>query len=184
MRFSKQKIASMQAMPSISRQALPFFSHGAYAEGEGLQDMVSRFTLDSATEFLFGNDVRSLSAGLPYPHNTSLAATYPHSHPANVFAQAFLEAQELTALRSRYGSAWPLKEFWKDEVRARRDVVNQFIDPILKDAIAKKQAEKQTGLKSAEREVNEGETLLDHLVNYTEGKFDTDSPRLRDLTGQ
>lgn len=136
--------------------------------------MVSRFTLDSAAEFLFGNDIRTLSAGLPYPHNTSPAATYPHSHPANVLAKAFLEAQELTALRSRYGSAWPLMEFWKDEVRTRRNVVNQFIDPILKKAIAKKQAEKQRDLKSEDMERNEGETLLDHLVNYTEGEFDVD----------
>lgn len=131
--------------------------------------MVSRFTLDSATEFLFGNDLRSLSAGLPYPHNTSLAATYPHSHPANVFAEAFSKAQELTALRSRYANAWPLMEFWKDEVRARKDVVNQFIYPILKEAIANKQSDGHSDLKS---EGKEGETLLDHLVNYTEGEFD------------
>ncbi len=31
------------------------------------QDVVARFTFDSATEFLFGKDVESIAAGLPYP---------------------------------------------------------------------------------------------------------------------
>src|ERR1700690_1267046 len=63
------------------------------------QDMVSRFTLDSATDFLFGNNVRSLSAGLPYPDNSPLTSSYDLSHPANVFAQAFDRAQKLSTLR-------------------------------------------------------------------------------------
>ncbi|RXW11241.1 hypothetical protein EST38_g14614, partial [Candolleomyces aberdarensis] len=33
------------------------------------QDVIARFTLDAATEFLLGNSVRSLSEGLPYPFN-------------------------------------------------------------------------------------------------------------------
>jgi hypothetical protein len=133
--------------------------------------VVSRFTLDSATEFLFGNDVRSLSAGLPYPYNSPLSPSYAHSHPANVFAHAFSEAQRLSGLRGRYGSAWPLKEFWKDNVKVHRQVIDKFIDPILAEAIARKEISKDgTGLKDGEREVKDGETLLDHLVNYTEGK--------------
>jgi cytochrome P450 len=133
------------------------------------QDMISRFTLDSATEFLFGNDVRSLSAGLPYPHTSPLAATYNQSHPANVFAHAFGTAQGLASRRSRFGSAWPLKEFWKDKVKVQRDIVNKFIDPILAEAIAKKRSMKEaSSMQNGEREVKDGETLLDHLVNYTE----------------
>jgi hypothetical protein len=134
--------------------------------------MVSRFTLDSATDFLFGNDVRSLSAGLPYPYNSPLSASYAHSHPSNVFAQAFGEAQRLSGLRSRYGSAWPLKEFWQDKVELHRKVINKFIDPILAEAIAKKQmAQGGSAKKNGEWEVKDGDTLLDHLVNYTEGKW-------------
>lgn len=132
--------------------------------------MISRFTLDSATEFLFGNDVRSLSAGLPYPHTSPLAATYNQYHPANVFAEAFGNAQKLASHRSRFGSAWPLTEFWKDKVKVQRDIINKFIDPILAEAIAKKRIMKETSsMRDGEREVEDGETLLDHLVNYTEG---------------
>lgn len=138
------------------------------------QDMVSRFTLDSATEFLFGRDVCSLSAGLIYPpsspHSKSVAS---ENHPANKFAHAFSEAQIGTAYRGRFGSAWRLSEFWTDRVKKHMDVCYKFIDPILKEALEKKKMLKDNGLigekgDTKDREVTEGETLLDHLVNYTE----------------
>lgn len=55
-------------------------------------------------------------------------------------------------------------------------VVNKFIDPILSEAVAKKRATRAGGEAAekqepvGDREVNDGETLLDHLVNYTEGE--------------
>ena len=54
------------------------------------------------------------------------------------------------------------------------DVCYEFIDPILKEALDKKQMLKENGMidektEAKDREVKEGETLLDHLVNYTEG---------------
>jgi len=53
-------------------------------------------------------------------------------------------------------------------------VCHKFIDPILKAALSKKKELKEVGViperNEKEREVLEGETLLDHLVNYTEGE--------------
>ncbi|OAX41096.1 cytochrome P450 [Rhizopogon vinicolor AM-OR11-026] len=138
------------------------------------QDMVSRFTLDSATEFLFGKDVCSLSAGLIYPPSSPLSKDVAFdNHPANQFAHAFSSAQIATAYRGRFGSAWRLVEFWTDRVKAHMDVCYKFINPILKEALDKKQMLKETETideraEAKDREVKEGETLLDHLVNYTE----------------
>ncbi|OJA07921.1 hypothetical protein AZE42_03680 [Rhizopogon vesiculosus] len=138
------------------------------------QDMVSRFTLDSATEFLFGKDVCSLSAGLIYPPSSPLSKDVAfENHPANQFAHAFSNAQIATAYRGRFGSAWRLVEFWTDRVKAHMDVCYKFINPILKEALDKKQMLKETETidekaEAKDREVKEGETLLDHLVNYTE----------------
>ncbi|KAI9572479.1 cytochrome P450 [Boletus coccyginus] len=137
------------------------------------QDMISRFTLDSATEFLFAQDVRSLSAGLVYPPSSPLSTSVAfQDHPANQFAHAFLEAQLATSYRGRFGSPWRLFEFWSDRVGKHMHVCHEFIDPILKAALSKKQELKEVGMipngNEKEREVLEGETLLDHLVNYTE----------------
>jgi len=139
--------------------------------------MVSRFTLDSATEFLFGKDVCSLSAGLIYPPSSPLSKDVAfENHPANKFAHAFSSAQIAAAYRGRFGSAWRLFEFFSDRVKAHMDVCYEFIDPILKEALEKKQILKKNGLTdetvgTKDREVREGETLLDHLVNYTEGTW-------------
>ncbi|KAG1856281.1 cytochrome P450 [Suillus tomentosus] len=136
------------------------------------QDMVSRFTLDSATEFLFGQDVCSLSAGLIYPPSSPRPKDIAfENHPANKFAHAFSEAQIAAAYRGRFGSAWRLSEFWTDRVKKHMDVCYKFIDPILKEALEKNKTLKENmGEKTdaKDRDVEEGETLLDHLVNYTE----------------
>ncbi|KAG6329054.1 hypothetical protein ID866_10034 [Astraeus odoratus] len=138
------------------------------------QDMVFRFTLDSATEFLFGKNVCSLAAGLAYPKGSSLANDNAFvNSPANVFARAFSEAQSIIAFRGRFGSFWRLSEFWGDRIEKSMGVCYKFVDPILKEALDKKrltsEARKLTEQSSpTEREVREGETLLEHLVNYTE----------------
>ncbi|KAJ7926709.1 cytochrome P450 [Mycena leptocephala] len=139
------------------------------------QDMVSRFTLDTATSFLFGQDVRSLEAGLPYPNSVVAdPMTHPAAHSSSAFANAFQEAQMVTALRIRLGEHWPLLEFWKDKLEKPMGVVRGFLDPILREAVAKKRAMGKSSSgdekmnEHGDREVQEGESLLDHLVNYTE----------------
>ena len=102
------------------------------------QDLVSRFTLDSATEFLFGKDVRSLSAGLPYPPTTEMARRRTVQPDADAFALAFAQAQIASAERAKYQDGWPLAEFWHDKVDAQRGAIDKFITPIITDALQRK----------------------------------------------
>jgi hypothetical protein len=133
--------------------------------------MVSRFTLDSASEFLLGRDVCTLSAGLRYPESSPLANSPAFvNHPSNMFANAFTTGQFLSALRTRYGPTWPMKEFWKDKIRPHRAVVSDFIQPMLTEALVKQAAiSKETDTK-AQEDCN-SETLLTHLVGHTQGLF-------------
>ena len=48
-----------------------------------VQDLISRFTMDASTEFLFGANVDSLGAGIPYPPTSTAAKEKKPSHPAN-----------------------------------------------------------------------------------------------------
>jgi hypothetical protein len=154
-----------------------------------IQDIASRYTLDTATSFLFGSNVESLSAGLPYPPITSPLASSPSyavhasswerlnelraSHPANKFAKAFDQAQILSASRSQMGVHWPLREFFRDRTRPRIEEVDRFIRPLIRNSVEKM---RKKGVvpgkvkKDEDRVVEEGETLLDHLVHYTTGK--------------
>jgi len=167
--FTKDRISHFDIYDRHSRDA---FSQLKARLAEGfpvdIQDLASRFTMDSATEFLFGQDVRSLGAGLPYPG--------PHYYTP----RAFDEAQRLVVVRSRLGVYWPIKEFWKDEVKEKMVHVDEFIAPIVEEAVKKKKASGVQGVKekaSGDREVKEGETLLDHLINYSD-----DENLLRDET--
>ncbi|EKM60409.1 uncharacterized protein PHACADRAFT_83524 [Phanerochaete carnosa HHB-10118-sp] len=165
--FSRDRISHFDVFDRHAEEAL---NHAKARVSEGVpfdwQDLVSRFTLDSATEFLFGKDVRSLSAPLPYPptspqaqHDTSA------SHPANRFARAFLEAQLASAKRSRYTTAWPLWEFWKSKVDGHIEVMEEFIQPLLHDALARKAESPELKVEEA---VEDDATLLEHLVKLTD----------------
>ncbi|KAJ6526144.1 cytochrome P450 [Mycena vulgaris] len=174
--FHRERISDFDLFDRHAENAIGQFK-ARLREGHpaDFQDMVSRFTMDAATSFLFNHDLRSLSAGLPYPHYVAAtSANAPAPHPADIFSAAFQEAQSVTSMRNRLGEHWPLTEFWVDKLDKPMGVVRGFLDPILREAIAKKQAMDKLSVGGArkaetgEREVQEGETLLDHLVNYTE----------------
>jgi len=140
-----------------------------------VQDLFCRFTIDSASEFLFGSDVQSLSADLPYP-STSKAATNSKIHPSDSFANAFQKAQVASAARSRLGQFWPLFEFWEDKVEKEIQTVFDYVDPIVKRALETKKVKELSEVEPGE---DEDETLLEHLVKLTDGKrpLPPDPPR-------
>jgi len=108
-----------------------------------------------------------MDAVIPYPWNS------PHqkvarTHSSDKFADAFNEAQFVIALRSRIADVYPLVEFWKDKTEKPMEGIMEYIDPIIKDVLAKKNAMKHaTAEEKADKEQNV--TLLDDLVEKTEG---------------
>ncbi|KAF9007213.1 CYP63 cytochrome P450 monooxygenase-like protein [Cyathus striatus] len=146
------------------------------------QDLMSRFTLDSATEFLFGSCVNSLESSLPYPENAPpYLNSQMHNEPANIFAKAFRDAQWVIAVRERCGWAWPLLEITKNKTAQPMSIINAHIEPIINEALRKKEAAVKEGLWEEKTigssEVADDETLLDHLVRIT-----SDPKVLRDET--
>ena len=130
-----------------------------------VQDLFCRFTIDSASEFLFGSDVRSLSADLPYP-STIKSTANRRVHPSDSFADAFQKAQVASAARSRFGSFWRLIEFWEDGVEKEIQTVFDYVDPIVKRALETKKMKEISNAEGGD----EDETLLEHLVKLTDGK--------------
>ena len=91
-----------------------------------LKDLIARFTLDSASEFLFGVNIGSLSNDLPYPHNAPAKLT-SQSNLADDFATAFGKAQFVASQRARIGWQWPLYEIFEDKTAKHMEVVNAFL---------------------------------------------------------
>ena len=128
-----------------------------------VQDVLSRFTLDTATEFLFGQVVNTLSADLPYP-STYRGPNRRREHHSDGFALAFNRAMEYTFPRAIYEEFWPLTEFWEDNVATQREITNKFIDPIIHAALERKNGTEKTD------EIRKEVTLLDYLVQQTDGR--------------
>jgi len=129
--------------------------------------LVARFTLDSATEFLFNNDVHSLDASLPYPPNSPSSGKNSSAftdHPSDVFVKAFVGAQENSAKRTLAGSIWPMLEFLEDAVAIDRKILNRFAQPFLEKSLREKKS------RSVDSE-DVTETLLDYLMDKTSGEY-------------
>ncbi|KAK0489011.1 cytochrome P450 monooxygenase pc-3 [Armillaria novae-zelandiae] len=152
--FSKDRIANFD---NFERHAVSTISLIKARLREGFpidfQDVVARFTLDSATEFLFGKDVESIAA-----------ANHPNfvNHPSNLFIRAFSRGLEHIAGRIQGGGTWPLLEFWKDNVQPHREAIDRFTQPILTEALN----HKAEGIKIGSDEENM--SLLDLLVRSTD----------------
>ncbi|KAH7868885.1 cytochrome P450 monooxygenase pc-1 [Lentinula edodes] len=174
--FSRDKITHFDIFDRHADSAISLMKtrfQAGYAVD--FQDLIGRFTLDSATEFLFGSCVNSLAAGLPYPHNvapTVVTLLSPNASAfslARDFSNAFLEAQEAVSSRERFSMIWPVLEIHKDRTKEPMKVINAFIQPIVDEAVAKMRSQKELGqLSGLAADIDDNETLLDHLVKQTE----------------
>ncbi|KAI0638092.1 cytochrome P450 monooxygenase pc-3 [Trametes polyzona] len=133
------------------------------------QDVISRFTLDSATEFLFGACVNSLKSDLPYAHNDPVAPRFAREpNAAERFSVAFAGAQNVISMRMRTSWFWHIEELFHDRSGEHMRVVDEFLNPILEEAIAKNRAAKAQAQAGSNDKPNDDETLLDHLVKLTD----------------
>jgi cytochrome P450 len=128
-----------------------------------LQSLFFCLTLDSATEFLFGESVNSLSDA--------------HSESARTFAQAFNDTQEKVALRTRNG---PLMRFFVDDKFTKQcDYVKLYADRIVRGALEKKRKveghDLEKDIESDGTEPRERYCFLDELVKEIQ-----DPVRVRD----
>lgn len=175
--FSRERITHVDL---FARHADAIISHIQQRTREGyaldIQDALSRFTLDSASEFLFGRCVHVVRAGLPYPHNAPPAIMCKDREQrardvGERFAHAFSEAQSVISERTRLGLIWPFWEMRRNRCAEPMEVVRAFIEPILEDVVQKKKDKKDdldTGASGID-EIGENDTLLDHLVKLTDG---------------
>lgn len=93
------------------------------------------------------------------------------------FPHAFATAQRIVSERPRVGWLWRLTEVLKGKTDESMAIVDAFIEPILQDAIRKKEERAKAGLELDDTKSQDDETLLDHLVKQTTGTYGrTSSP--------
>ncbi|KAJ7181130.1 cytochrome P450 monooxygenase pc-1 [Mycena filopes] len=128
------------------------------------QDLIGRFTMDSASEFLFDSCVHSLKANLPYPHNVAFPpaqSSAPEAVAATRFTNAFTDAMVRISEREVLGNIWPLFEMFGDKTAAPMRAISEYLDPVIAAAMEKKRLAGKTAVD------DEQLSLLDDLLNTT-----------------
>ncbi|CAE6435503.1 unnamed protein product [Rhizoctonia solani] len=122
------------------------------------QDLACRFTLDSGTEFLFGRDVHSLDASLPYPHEE------PRDDGAS-FGAAFARAQQHITHRLGLPVLWPWMELFWDRTLEDMKIIHAYVKPIL--------------VRQGSKPMKQNETVIrDEIINILVAARDTTAASL------
>ncbi|KAF7318060.1 Peroxidase [Mycena chlorophos] len=165
--FTKDRIshfASLDAHASLVISALKTRTRAGHAVD--FQDLIGRFTMDSATEMLFGKCVDSLKGSIPYAHNAGIShAEARAKSKENEFITAFSRALEAVAARDRRGVLAPLYEIWTDATHEPMKVVNAFL--------AGEKREAQTLLDELLDSTSDGTILKDEVLNILIAGRDT-----------
>ncbi|KAF8306199.1 cytochrome P450 [Clavulina sp. PMI_390] len=147
-----------------------------------IQDVFARFTLDSATEFLFGDCVHSIYEPMLLPGGIqptlSGSVTPGRTQPSSsAFVKAFAAAQEHISIRVRMGRVWPAAEMTRDRSDDYAMHLKVYLEPIVDKALHRRtqllkerNEKRQAGSTSEKEGIEEGMTLLDHLVLETDDR--------------
>lgn len=164
--FTRDRISDFDLFERYTSRTLAILSEKATSNQPiDLQDLYARFTIDAASEFLFGKNLDTLSGKLPQPASAALHERGSTTDDAwGTFAKAFETLQHINTLRARMGLIWPIFELFDDKTAPYVDTIRQWVDPLVREALEDNAAAKQAG--------NLGEkTFLQHLVDSTEGWF-------------
>ena len=140
-----------------------------------IQDAFLRFTIDSASEFLFGSCVHSIDDGLPYPqHVRSQDSRKIGTSDKEDFARAVTQVEDTIIQRLQLGFLWPIPETFSSKTARPMKVIDAYLEPILSAAIERRNKHRKLNPSAKENpdEIEEDETLVDHLLKVTDGTLD------------
>jgi len=140
-------------------------SSNSPSEAFEAQDLYSRFSIDTASEFLFGKNLDTLSGSLPIPGETTTGSVAADDWGS--FTQAFEAAKENITRRGRLGTIWPLFELFKDKNEENCNVIRQWVDPLVERALDSKTKLDRAGISTPIDDKN----FLQHLVDSIDGNF-------------
>ena len=114
------------------------------------EDLAARFTIDTASEFLFGHNLDTLA----------------HREDGfDSFMDAFTKIQKVSLHRSIMGGLWPLFEVFGDKAEKYGDVIKAWVTPLVERALEHKRimAEKGQQIESDQS------TFLEYLAYTFDG---------------
>lgn len=164
--FARERISDFETFETYSSRTLSIISDATSADQPfDAQDLFSRFTIDAASDFLFGKNLDTLSASLPTPGKTTMSPKGSATGDSwGSFTHAFEMAQQVATGRGRLGRFWPLFELFGDKNAKNARIIHDWVDPLVKDALSEKARMMHAGVVSPIAEKN----FLQHLTESTD----------------
>lgn len=168
--FARDRFTDFEIFEHYTSKTLSHLDHtAAHDQPCEAQDLFSRFALDAASEFLFGENLDTLSASLPEPYRTPMGPKGSATQDTwGDFANAFDEAQMNVTKRARIGYLWPLLELFGDRNRPHAEVISEWLDPLVKKALEEKRRFSANGGGESGHSPAADKTFLQHLADSTE----------------
>ncbi|KAF7305559.1 Cytochrome P450 [Mycena chlorophos] len=153
--FARDRVRDFDTLDAHAAVVLSILkSHSQSGTAVDFQDLIGRFTMDSASELLFGKSVDSLKGG---------GGVDADGRAENSFLKGYTSALAAVGMRDSRRWLWPLWELRQDGTKEGMEAVRSFLSPIIAVAVERKRAR-------AEAEKTEAQNLLDELVNSTEDR--------------
>lgn len=150
--FSNDRVRDLTLFDKHTQRCMSILSDLEPGQAIDIADLTWRFTTDSATEFLFGQTLDTLSFNEADGGFSS-------------FISAFAEIQDIVFKRSSFGALWPLTELSGDLTEPLGNTVKRFVDPIVQRALEHKRKMVEKG-----QEVEPDEcTFLEYLAWKNDG---------------
>lgn len=173
--FARERVEDFENFEAYTARTLSILtSLSASDEAFDAQDLYARFTLDSASEFLFGKNLDTLSQPRPLagrarmgPKGSALEGSW------GSFAHSFETAQINVTTRARIGHWWPLLELSKDMNKEHAEVVHGWLDPLVADSLS----DAGYSTRRSSKDLS-GTSFLQYLAENTKGASNTSAPRL------
>lgn len=167
--FARDRISDFDIFERHCARTLAILSSGeASNQPNEAQDLYARFTIDAASEFLFGKNLDTLSSSLPVPGITPMGPKGSATEDAwGSFTGAFEAAQQTVTKRARIGYLWPLFELFGDKAAPHVKIIHDWLDPLVQEALNDKSSAEKAGIANQIAD----KTFLQHLVDSTGGKL-------------
>ncbi|KAI0919820.1 hypothetical protein AcW1_003029 [Taiwanofungus camphoratus] len=167
--FSRDRITDFEIFEKYTARTLSIVSSvSSSGQPVEVQDLFARFTLDAASEFLFGQNVDTLSGQLPVAGRARMSAKGSATDDEfGSFVQSFEAVQDVNLQRARRGYFWPVYELLqRDPTLQHMDVIRRWLDPLVERVLENKDNMHKAGLKSS---VDQN-TFLEYLADNTEDR--------------
>lgn len=148
--FATDRVSDLDLFEKNAQKVINVMLNADPNESLDLEDLFARFTVDTASEFLFGENLNTLSFGNDGFHS---------------FTHSFMDIQAILLNRSLLGNFWPLLELFVDKTAGHQKVIRGWVDPLVVRAV---QIQKEMKEKGQTVDPNDC-TFLEYLATTTQG---------------